>query len=54
MGVTTAPLRMDSQVKYGLLARGAASIFMRFPPPSYRSASACEIGLYVRRMQGVQ
>lgn len=36
MGVTAAPLRMDSQVKYGLLARGDASIFMRFPPPSYR------------------
>ncbi|KIZ01992.1 3'(2'), 5'-bisphosphate nucleotidase [Monoraphidium neglectum] len=36
MGVTLPPLRMDSQVKYGLLSRGDASIFMRFPPPSYR------------------
>ncbi len=30
------PLRMDSQVKYGLLSRGCASIFMRFPPPTYK------------------
>ncbi|KXZ44070.1 hypothetical protein GPECTOR_74g684 [Gonium pectorale] len=36
LGVTLPPLRMDSQVKYGLLSRGCASIFMRFPPPSYR------------------
>lgn len=36
MGVTRPPLRMDSQVKYGLLSRGDASIFMRFPPPAYR------------------
>lgn len=36
MGVTLPPLRMDSQVKYGLLSRGDASIFMRFPPPTYR------------------
>ena len=36
MGVTAPPLRMDSQVKYGLLSRGDASIFMRFPPSSYR------------------
>ncbi|WIA11614.1 hypothetical protein OEZ85_011718 [Tetradesmus obliquus] len=35
-GVSLPPLRMDSQVKYGLLSRGDAGIFMRFPPPSYR------------------
>eukprot|EP00775_Hariotina_reticulata_P002215 gene2215-2530_t len=35
-GVTLPPLRMDSQVKYGLLSRGDADIFMRFPPASYR------------------
>lgn len=30
-------LRMDSQVKYGLLSRGdAARVFMRFPPATYR------------------
>lgn len=35
-GVVLPPLRMDSQVKYGLLSRGDAGIFMRFPPPTYR------------------
>lgn len=34
--MTAPPLRMDSQVKYGLLSRGDASIFMRFPPAAYR------------------
>ncbi len=35
--MTTKNLRMDSQVKYGLLARGdAARVFMRFPSASYR------------------
>ena len=36
LGIKQAGLRMDSQVKYGLLSRGDASIFMRFPPTSYR------------------
>uniref|UniRef100_A0A7R9YUZ8 3'(2'),5'-bisphosphate nucleotidase n=1 Tax=Chlamydomonas euryale TaxID=1486919 RepID=A0A7R9YUZ8_9CHLO len=37
LGITTPSLRMDSQVKYGLLARGdEARIFMRFPPSTYR------------------
>lgn len=36
VGVTKPPLRMDSQVKYGILSRGDASIFMRFPPAAYR------------------
>ncbi|EFJ43494.1 hypothetical protein VOLCADRAFT_65837 [Volvox carteri f. nagariensis] len=36
LGVVLPPLRMDSQVKYGLLSRGCASIFMRFPPPAYK------------------
>eukprot|EP00195_Chlamydomonas_chlamydogama_P016354 CAMPEP_0202900884 /NCGR_PEP_ID=MMETSP1392-20130828/12088_1 /ASSEMBLY_ACC=CAM_ASM_000868 /TAXON_ID=225041 /ORGANISM="Chlamydomonas chlamydogama, Strain SAG 11-48b" /LENGTH=363 /DNA_ID=CAMNT_0049587341 /DNA_START=170 /DNA_END=1261 /DNA_ORIENTATION=- len=36
-GVVLPPLRMDSQVKYGLLSRGdAPRVFMRFPPPTYR------------------
>ncbi len=36
-GVVKQPLRMDSQVKYGILSRGEmARVFMRFPPPSYR------------------
>lgn len=29
-------LRLDSQAKYGALSRGDASIFMRFPDPTYR------------------
>lgn len=33
-----APLRLDSQCKYGLLARGDGNIFMRFPDPTYRCA----------------
>ena len=36
-GVVKPPLRMDSQVKYGILSRGeAARVFMRFPPSAYR------------------
>ena len=34
--VTNEPLRVDSQAKYGAIARGDASIFMRFPPATYR------------------
>ncbi|MEW5304345.1 MAG: hypothetical protein WDW36_006961 [Sanguina aurantia] len=36
VGIVKPPLRMDSQVKYGLLARGAASLFMRYPAATYR------------------
>ncbi|KAK9826270.1 hypothetical protein WJX74_004713 [Apatococcus lobatus] len=36
LGVTKPPLRLDSQVKYGALARGDAAIFMRFPKKGYR------------------
>lgn len=32
------PLRLDSQCKYGLLARGDGNIFMRFPAETYRYA----------------
>lgn len=32
------PLRLDSQCKYGLLARGDGNIFMRFPDTTYRCA----------------
>ncbi len=31
LGITAPPLRMDSQVKYGILARGDASIYLRLP-----------------------
>jgi len=36
LGVGRPPLRVDSQAKYGVLARGDASIYMRFPPADYR------------------
>ncbi|KAG2495621.1 hypothetical protein HYH03_006221 [Edaphochlamys debaryana] len=36
LGIVRPSLRMDSQVKYGLLSRGVASIFMRFPPRTYK------------------
>jgi 3'(2'), 5'-bisphosphate nucleotidase len=31
LGITAAPLRMDSQAKYGVVARGEASIYLRLP-----------------------
>lgn len=31
LGVTAAPVRMDSQCKYGVIARGDASIYLRLP-----------------------
>lgn len=36
MGMTRPPLRADSQVKYGLLARGDGSLFLRFAHAGYR------------------
>lgn len=33
MGLQSAPLQMDSQVKYGMVAAGAAEIYMRIPHP---------------------
>ena len=33
MGVVAAPVRMDGQGKYGVLARGEAHIYMRLPRP---------------------
>lgn len=35
LGVSTPPVRMDSQAKYGCMARGDASIFLRFPRDGY-------------------
>ena len=31
--------RMDSQVKYGVLARGGAEVYLRLPNPGYREWS---------------
>lgn len=36
IGLELPSLRLDSQAKYGALSRGDASIFMRFPPSTYR------------------
>ncbi|KAL4429370.1 hypothetical protein ABPG77_005144 [Micractinium sp. CCAP 211/92] len=36
VGIERPSLRLDSQAKYGALSRGDASVFMRFPDPSYR------------------
>ncbi len=33
IGIETAPIRMDSQVKYGLVACGQAGLYLRFPNP---------------------
>lgn len=32
-GITQPPLRMDSQAKYGVLARGDAALYLRLPSP---------------------
>jgi hypothetical protein len=36
LSIQKPPLQLDSQCKYGLLARGDADLFMRFPHASYR------------------
>ena len=36
IGVTAPPVRIDSQAKYGAMARGDAAIYLRFPHPGYR------------------
>ena len=33
VGIIEPPIRMDSQVKYGVLARGEASVYIRLPNP---------------------
>ena len=35
LGVSHAPLRMDSQCKYGILARGDAHLYLRIPGRTY-------------------
>lgn len=35
VGVTHPPLRLDSQVKYGAVARGDAVLYLRFPSPRH-------------------
>jgi 3'-phosphoadenosine 5'-phosphosulfate (PAPS) 3'-phosphatase len=36
LGVTAPPCRIDSQAKYGAMARGDAAIYLRFPHAGYR------------------
>jgi 3'(2'), 5'-bisphosphate nucleotidase len=35
LGISAPPLRLDSQAKYGLVARGDASIYLRIPRGGY-------------------
>jgi HAL2 family 3'(2'),5'-bisphosphate nucleotidase len=35
LGIDTPPLRLDSQAKYGLVARGDASVYLRIPRGGY-------------------
>jgi len=34
LGLTTPPMRMDSQAKYGIVARGDAALYLRLPSPA--------------------
>lgn len=34
LGITAPPIRMDSQAKYGLVARGEADVYLRLPNPN--------------------
>ena len=36
LGVKAPPVRIDSQAKYGAMARGDAVIYLRFPHTGYR------------------
>jgi 3'(2'), 5'-bisphosphate nucleotidase len=36
LGITSSPLRLDSQTKYAVVARGDASIYLRLPHGDYR------------------
>lgn len=39
--ITDPPIRMDSQVKYGLVARGDASVYLRLPHPDHLDYREC-------------
>ena len=41
LGITEPPIRMDSQVKYGLVARGDASVYLRLPNPATPDYREC-------------
>ena len=41
LGITGSPVRMDSQAKYGVVARGEASLYIRLPNPAYPDYREC-------------
>ena len=41
VGIIKPPIRMDSQVKYGVLARGEASVYIRLPNPATPDYREC-------------
>ena len=41
LGITESPVRMDSQVKYGIVSRGEASLYIRLPNPAYPDYREC-------------
>ena len=41
LGITEAPIRMDSQAKYGIVSRGEASLYIRLPNPAYPDYREC-------------
>ena len=41
LGITAAPVQMDSQAKYGIVSRGEASLYIRLPNPAYPDYREC-------------
>ena len=41
LGITAPPIRIDSQAKYGLVARGEASVYIRLPNPRTPNYREC-------------
>lgn len=41
LGLKKSPLQIDSQAKYGVVARGEASLYLRLPNPSYPDYREC-------------
>ena len=41
LGITEPPVQMDSQVKYGIVSRGEASLYIRLPNPAYPNYREC-------------
>lgn len=41
LGMQNSPIQIDSQAKYGIVARGDASLYIRLPNPSYPDYREC-------------